>query len=280
VSTRRACVIGHPVAHSRSPLIHRHWLKVYAIDGDYSREDVPPQDIRAFLASFPQSGFVGANVTVPHKEAAFLALAHAEPVASALKVANTIWLEGNRLAGTNTDVHGFLANLDEQRPGWDAEAEQAIVLGAGGAARAVVYALLSRRFTRVIVVNRTAERARALAEQFGSGVIAASFDSLPTWLVDADILINATTLGMRGQSRLQIDLVPMQDGATVCDIVYAPLETALLASARARGLHAIDGLGMLLHQAVPAFERWFGVRPSVTPELRAAVIADLEATQS
>jgi shikimate dehydrogenase len=275
VSARRACVIGHPVAHSRSPVIHRHWLTQYGIAGDYTREDVAPEALGDFLAKLGAHDYVGANITVPHKAAAFRALHHAEPVATALKVANTVWLENGRLHGTNTDVHGFLANLDESLPGWNIEAEQAVILGAGGAARAVVYALLDRGFPRVIVVNRTLARAEALAAEFGSRVTAETMDTLTGWLPDADLLVNTTSLGMAGQPPLELDLAPMQQGAVVYDIVYVPLETSLLAAARARGLRTVDGLGMLLHQAVPAFEKFFGIRPEVTQALRAAVLSDL-----
>lgn len=277
MSTRRACVVGHPVAHSRSPVIHRYWLQEHQIDGDYAREDVPPEKIEAFFRNFAQSGYAGANVTVPYKEIAFRALARAEPVAAMLKVANTLWLENGQSAGTNTDVYGFLAHLDATLPDWNIQAEQSVVLGAGGAARAVVYALLERGVSRVVVVNRTAARAEAIAGEFGKRVTPASFVDLPAWLQDADLLVNTTTLGMTGQPQLEIDLSPMNATSAVYDIVYVPLDTPLLAAARARGLRTVDGLGMLLHQAVPGFERWFGVRPEVTPALRAAVIADLEA---
>ena len=275
MSRRRACVIGHPVAHSRSPTIHRYWLKEHGIDGDYAREDVAPGKIDEFLGALGTRGYIGANITVPHKAAAYLALEEADDVAHALKVANTVWLEHGRLHGTNTDVHGFLANLDESSPGWDLQAEQAIVLGAGGAARAAVYGLLERDFPRVVVVNRTLARATAFVVEFGDRVTADTFDALPGWLTDADLLVNTTTLGMTGEPPLKIDLAPMQASATVYDIVYVPLETPLLAAARARGLRTVDGLGMLLHQAAPAFERFFGVKPTVTEGLRAAVVADL-----
>jgi shikimate dehydrogenase len=275
MSRRRACVIGHPVAHSRSPTIHRYWLKEHGIDGDYVREDVAPGEIDEFLGALGTRGYVGANITVPHKTAAYLALEEADDVATALKVANTVWLEHGRLHGTNTDVHGFLANLDESSPGWDLQAEQAIVLGAGGAARAAVYGLLERDFPHVVVVNRTLARATAFVVEFGDRVTADTFDALRGWLTDADLLVNTTTLGMTGEPPLKIDLAPMQASATVYDIVYAPLETQLLALARARGLRTVDGLGMLLHQAAPAFERFFGVKPTVTEGLRAAVVADL-----
>ena len=280
VSTRRACVIGHPVVHARSPVLHRYWLKKYGIDGDYSREDVTPDKIGEFLANLGKHGYVGANITVPHKSAAYQALDIAEPVATSLKVANTVWLENGRLHGTNTDVHGFLANLDESLPGWDVETEQAVVLGAGGGARAVVYGLLERGFHRVVVVNRTRARAEAIVVELGDRVIAQTFDDLTGWLPDADLLVNTTSLGMSGQPPLHLDLAPMQSGAAVYDIVYVPLETPLLAAARARGLRTVDGLGMLLHQAVPAFERFFGMKPEVTWELRDTVLADIAGAQS
>jgi shikimate dehydrogenase len=277
VTARRACVIGHPVVHARSPIIHRFWLAEHKIDGDYAREDVPPENIDAFLAGFPHSGYVGANVTVPHKAAAFRALAHAEPVATAMQVANMLWVENGRLCGTNTDAHGFLANLDERESGWDTQIEQAVVIGAGGGARAAVYGLVQRDVPNIVVVNRTTARAQDLVRQFGPRVSATSFDDLPAWLQDADLLVNATTLGMSGQPALAIDLTPMPDTAIVYDIVYVPLVTPLLAAARARSLRTVDGLGMLLHQAVPCFERWFGIRPSVSPKLRAALLSDLGA---
>jgi shikimate dehydrogenase len=280
MSRRRACVIGHPVAHSRSPTIHRYWLKEHGIDGDYVREDVAPGEIDEFLGALGTRGYVGANITVPHKAAAYLALEEADDVATALKVANTVWLEHGRLHGTNTDVHGFLANLDEALPGWNVETEQAVVLGAGGGARAVVHGLLERGFPRVVVVNRTLARAQAFVVEFGDRVTATTFDALTGWLPDADLLVNTTSLGMTGQPRLEIDLAPMQKGAAVCDIVYVPLETPLLAAARARGLRAVDGLGMLLHQAVPAFERFFGMKPEVTHGLRDAVLADIVRAQA
>ena len=279
MSFRRACIIGHPVAHSRSPLIHRHWLAEHKIDGDYVREDLPPEKIGSFLAGFANSGYVGANVTIPHKEAAFRAAARTDPVAAALKAVNTLWLEQGCLAGSNTDVYGFLAHLDETLPGWDKRTGMAVVLGAGGAARAVVYGLLERGVGRVWVINRTRRRAEALAAEFCKRVTPAGFAELPQHFSEADLLVNATSLGMTGQPPLEIDLSPLKADAAVYDIVYAPLETPLLASARARGHPVVDGLGMLLHQAVPGFERWFGIRPKVTPALRARIVEDLGAKE-
>lgn len=271
---RRACVIGHPVAHSRSPLIHRYWLKEHRIDGDYVREDVALEAIDRFLDRLGDR-YVGANVTIPHKETAFRKLKRADAVARALGAANTLWFEDGALCGTNTDVYGFSAHLDESLPGWEERISTALVLGAGGAARSVIYALLERGIRRIVIANRTRVRGAALAAQFGDKCTVADFGELSSRLAEADLLVNTTSLGMKGQPPLEIDLSQLRRTAAVYDIVYVPLETPLLAAARARGHPAIDGLGMLLHQAVPGFERWFGVRPRVTPALRALVMADL-----
>ncbi len=272
--SRRACVIGHPVSHSRSPLIHGYWLREYKIDGEYVREDVPPAAVGNFLDRLGEI-YVGANVTIPHKEAAFAKLKHPDPVARALGAANTLWFENGVLSGTNTDAHGFLAHLDASLPGWDRRTETALVLGAGGASRSIVYALLERGVARVVIANRSPARAEALAEHFGPGVAVADLASISRALAATDILVNATSLGMKGQPPLELDLAPLKKTATVYDIVYVPLETPLLAAARARGHPVVDGVGMLLHQAVPGFERWFGVRPQVTPALRKLLLADL-----
>jgi shikimate dehydrogenase len=272
---RRACVIGHPVAHSRSPAIHKYWLAEHGIVGDYGREDVAPAQIAKFLARFADSGYVGANVTVPHKEAAFAA-AEADAVAYELGAVNTLWLDGRQLLGTNTDVHGFLANLDEQQPGWERGTQSAVVLGAGGAARAVVYALLHRGAERVTVANRTFEKAEAFRARFGERVHPVRWNEVNGLLAGAHLLANATSLGMIGQPELDISVSDLPPSAIVTDIVYVPLETPLLAAARKRGLRTADGLGMLLHQAVRGFSLWFGVRPVVTAELRGLVEADLK----
>lgn len=275
--TRHAAVIGHPVAHSRSPLIHGHWLKKHGIDGAYGLRDVAPEEADAFFANFAASGLIGGNVTVPHKEAAFRALAEADEVARALGAANTLWLEDGRLHGGNTDVYGFLANLDAAEPDWTRALGEAVVLGAGGASRAIVYALLSRGVDRVVVANRTLSRAEALREKFGPRVLPVDWRDLAGRLNGCRLLVNTTSLGMKGQPPLDIELTALSPDALVTDIVYVPLETPLLKVAKARGLATVDGLGMLLHQAVPGFERWFGVRPEVTAELRNLALADLAA---
>ncbi|GLK83508.1 shikimate dehydrogenase [Ancylobacter defluvii] len=273
--TRHVAVIGHPVAHSRSPLIHGYWIAEHGIDGTYDRRDVPPEEIAGFLANFAAGDLVGANVTVPHKEAAFAAAVERDPVAEALGAVNTLWLEEGRLYGANTDVHGFLANLDAAAPEWDRALDEAVVLGAGGAARAIVYGLIGRGIGRVTVANRTLSRAEALRAQFGDKVLPVDWRDLAGTLPSARLLVNTTSLGMKGQPPLDIDLSLLSPDAVVTDAVYVPLETPLLRAARARGLAAVDGLGMLLHQAVPGFARWFGVAPQVTPALRALAVEDL-----
>ncbi|MBZ9938023.1 shikimate dehydrogenase [Mesorhizobium sp. BR1-1-16] len=273
-----AAVLGWPVKHSRSPLIHRHWLARYGIEGDYVRHAVAPEEISDFLSSFATGPFIGANVTVPHKEAAFAAVAKADGVATALGAVNTLWLEKGELIGGNTDALGFLANLDQHVPNFGARGGPAIVLGAGGAARAVIHALKARGFAPVYVVNRSRDRAEAMVERFGAPVIAAGWQDVPGLLKDAALLVNTTSLGMEGQPPLEIDLAPAPDTMLVTDIVYAPLETPLLKAARGRGLATVDGLGMLLHQAAPGFEHWFGVRPEVTDELRRIILSDMGVT--
>jgi shikimate dehydrogenase len=271
---RAACVIGWPIAHSRSPLIHKHWLRRYGLAGDYRREAVAPEDFAAFISDLAARGYAGANVTLPHKEAA---MAASEPDDRALAVgaANTLWLDGGELRSTNTDVEGFIDNLDASAPGWDKGLGKAVVLGAGGSARAVIHGLIGRGVERIVVVNRSLDRAAALRERFGSAVQPARWDELTPRLTDAGLLVNSTSLGMAGQPKLEINLRSLPDSAVIADLVYVPLKTALLAAAEERGLRTADGLGMLLHQAVRGFSLWFGMRPEVTPELRALIEHDL-----
>jgi len=270
---KAVCVIAWPAGHSRSPLIHNYWIKQHKIDAEYRREAVPPDKFDAFVGNLRGNGYIGANITVPHKEAA-LAASEPDDRARAVGAANTLWYDDDTLRSTNTDVEGFLANLDVAAPGWDRGLETAVVLGAGGGARAVVFALLQREVGRVYVINRTRDRAQALKKKFGNRVHLAGWNETTGLLGGAGILVNTTTLGMVGQPPLEINL-RCPASLVVADLVYAPLETGLLAAARARGLRTADGLGMLLHQAVRGFQLWFGVRPEVTPELRALVEADL-----
>jgi shikimate dehydrogenase len=273
---RAACLIGWPAAHSRSPLIHHFWLRHLGIEGGYTIESVPPEDVAEFITHLSHHGFVGANVTIPHKERALL-LSVPDARARAVGAANTLWYEGDTLFSTNTDIEGFLNNLDASAPGWDA-ATDALVLGAGGASRAVVSGLIERGIARVHLANRTAGRAQALADQFGPQIIPVPWATIGDVLPGAGLLVNTTSLGMKGQPPLEIELGLLPPQAVVADLVYVPLQTPLLAAARARGLKIADGLGMLLHQAVRGFELWFGQRPEVTPELRALVEDDLTKT--
>lgn len=272
-TTRASCLIGWPAAHSRSPLIHHYWLRQFGIEGGYSIEAVPPEGFAEFVLHLSTHGFVGANVTIPHKERA-LALTAPDERARAVGAANTLWYDGDLLRSTNTDIEGFINNLDASAPGWD-KIEDALVLGAGGSSRAVVFGLIERGIKRVHLANRTIERAQALADQFGANVHPVAWDAIGGVLPHAALLVNTTSLGMKGQPSLDLDIGLLPSHAAVADLVYVPLQTPLLAAAQARGLKTADGLGMLLHQAVRGFELWFGRRPQVTPELRALVEADL-----
>jgi shikimate dehydrogenase len=273
---KRACVIGWPVEHSRSPLIHRYWLKQYGIAGAYEKEAVRPEELAGFLGSLGSKGYAGANVTLPHKEAALRLSAVADEAARAIGAANTLWLDqAGRLCAGNTDAYGFITNLEAEAPDWNDRRRPVMVVGAGGAARAILHGLLSEGASSILLANRTRARAEVLAEAFGPAVTVVDWHGRNRALAGAGVLVNATSLGMTGKERLDIDLTALATDAVVTDLVYSPLETELLAAARARRNRTVDGLGMLLHQAVPGFERWFGVRPEVTPELRAHVAASL-----
>lgn len=273
MAERRAFVVGHPIAHSRSPLIHGHWLAQHGLKGTYGRIDVAPDAFEDFLKTMASQGLVGGNITIPHKEAAFRLVEWRDAAAEAIGAVNTVWLEDGRLVGSNTDAYGFAANLDQNAPAWR-EAETALVLGAGGASRAVVQALREAGIDRILIANRTASRADDLASTFGVAAIA--WDDIAAHLPATGLLVNTTSLGMTGKGDLDLPLDRMSPDAIVTDIVYVPLETPLLATARQHGLATVDGLGMLLHQAVPGFERWFGVRPVVDAALRDLIVADIE----
>jgi shikimate dehydrogenase len=273
---KRACVIGWPVEHSRSPMIHRYWLSLYGIDGAYEKEAVPPEEARAFMRSLAQHGYVGANVTLPHKLLALEASDVADEAARAIGAANTLWLDGEgRLNASNTDAYGFMTNLAAQAPRWNESRRPVVVLGAGGAARAVLYGLIKAGASKVLLANRSRARADDLALAFPPRVEVVDWGDRDRALANCGLLVNTTSLGMTGQAPLTIDLGALPRDAVVADIVYSPLETPLLVETRKRGNIAVDGLGMLLHQAVPGFERWFGVRPEVTAALKAHVAATL-----
>lgn len=273
---KRACVVGWPIEHSRSPLIHNYWLKHYGIEGSYTKEAVEPDRIEGFLRSLSANGFAGCNVTLPFKETAYRVAARRDEMADIVKAANTLWYEDGALCASNTDIYGFLHSLDDQSPGWDKIGLPAAVLGAGGAARGIIKGLFDRGLQSVRLANRTRERAETLASEFGTKVSVFAWEDRAIMLADCGLLVNTTSLGMTGKEPLEIGLSEFSIPGVVCDIVYLPLETDLLRRAREAGFHIADGLGMLLHQAVPGFEKWFGVRPKVTAELRELVEADLE----
>ncbi|TXI01894.1 MAG: shikimate dehydrogenase [Rhizobium sp.] len=272
-----AFVTGYPVRHSRSPLIHGYWLKQLELPGSYRAHEVSPEDFAAFIASLKDGtgGFVGGNVTIPHKEAAFKLADRPDDLSEELGASNTLWLEDGKLHATNTDGRGFTANLDERHAGWD-RSDRAVILGAGGASRAVIQAVRDRGFKEIHVVNRTVERAQELADRFGERVHAHPMAALVEVMRGAGLFINTTSLGMDGEAAPRIDFSALAQGAVVTDIVYVPLKTPLLTQAEEQGFAIVDGLGMLLHQAVPGFEKWFGKRPVVDETLRALIIADME----
>ena len=273
--SRVAGIIGWPVTHSRSPRLHGFWLRRYGIDGAYVPLPVQPERFAEALRALPLLGFAGANVTVPHKEAALASVDRASREARHIGAVNTIVVAADgTLEGRNTDGFGFSENLRDALPGWSAVTGPAVLLGAGGAARAVAVALLDAGAPEVRLANRTAERAERLAADIGGPIRVVGWDDRTAALADASMLVNTTTLGMAGQPPLDLPLDRLPPTAVVNDIIYAPLETALLAAARRRGNPVVDGLGMLLHQARPAFCAWFGVEPEVTPELRRFVLQD------
>jgi len=275
IHVKRAFVIGHPIAHSRSPLIHTHWLETHGIAGSYTAMDVAPDALPDFFAEFRAGAFVGGNVTVPHKPAAFAAADSRDPLAETIGAVNTLVRRPDGLFGFNTDYLGFLGNLDQAAPGWDTGLGAAIVLGAGGAARAILVALRARGVPRIHLLNRTPANAAALATALGGPIAAGALADFDRLAPRAGLVVNCSTVGMHGTRFESLDVTRLPPGAVVNDLVYVPLDTPLLAAAREAGLRAVDGLGMLLHQAVPGFEAWFGVRPAVTPALRALVEATL-----
>lgn len=273
----RAFVVGHPVSHSLSPRLHGYWLREYGIAGTYQAVDIQPENIEAFITDLKSgvSGFVGGNVTIPYKEAAFGLADEADETARRLGAANTLSVHDGRLLASNTDGYGFLANLDASAPGWASGSGRAVVLGAGGASRAVLQALIDRGFERIDLVNRTPARAEELARRFGPKVRARTLEELSERLHGAGFFVNTSALGMTQGAVPDLDFTVMADAAVVADIVYNPLVTPFLRQAAGQGRPTVDGLGMLLHQAVPGFEKWFGRRPVVTDALRAHVLGGL-----
>jgi shikimate dehydrogenase len=273
---KKACVIGWPISHSRSPLIHGYWLKQHGIDGSYTRQPVEPDELDGFLSALERQGYAGCNVTLPHKENAFHLVTPADPSTERLGAVNTVFLEDGRLLGTNTDGEGFINNLLSSAPDLQLRNSQAVVLGAGGASLAVVNAILEQGVSEVLVFNRTREKAEQLKARFGGRVRAADWEKAADQISECRLLVNTTSLGMRGQPALDINLTRLNPEAVVTDIVYTPLRTRLLQDAAARGNHVVEGLGMLLHQALRGFSLWFGVTPMVTAELHDLVARDID----
>jgi shikimate dehydrogenase len=272
---RRACVIGWPIEHSRSPAIHGYWLNRYGIDGSYTKEAVQPGKLEGFLRLLATNGYRGCNVTIPYKEDALHLVHEADATATAIGAANTLWLEDGRLFATNTDAYGYMSYLAARVPDWQRRDAPVAILGAGGAARAIVHGFLEAGVNEIRVMNRTRDRADALARDFGRRVKVKEWGERSAASRDAAVLVNTTAVGMKGEGALGMDFTGFHPDCIVSDIVYVPLETALISDARRNGLKTIDGLGMLLHQAVPGFEKWFGVRPEVTPELYDRIAAGI-----
>lgn len=269
-----AGVIGSPVAHSRSPRLHSHWLKTYGIPGYYIPMDVATDDLEQVIRTLPKAGFVGVNITIPHKEKVMNIADQITDRATLIGAANTlIFRSDGKVLADNTDGYGFMENLRSGAPNWNPKAGPAVVLGAGGAARAVVAALTDAGVPEILLSNRTRVRAEKLKEDFGQRVRVVDWVQAGNIIEDAMLVVNTTSLGMVGKPELRVPLDGLRPGAVVTDLVYTPLKTRLLETAEQAGCTTVDGLGMLLHQAVPAFERWFGVRPEVDAATRAAALA-------
>lgn len=269
-----AGVIGWPIKQSRSPLIHGHWLQSHKIDGSYEKIAVDPSDLASFIKNLKQNNLSGLNVTVPHKEMVFKFADEVTNEAKAIGAANTLWFENDKLIAGNTDAYGFITHLKQSAPNWEIN-KPALVLGAGGAARAILYALINEGVPEIKLTNRTSERAENLAKEFSPKIKVIEWIEKENHLDDCSLLVNSTSLGMTGSTPLEININTLPNTAICYDIVYAPLETQMLKDAKSLGLGTVDGLGMLLHQAVPGFEKWFGVRPTVTDELRQIILNDL-----
>ena len=268
-----AGVIGSPIAHSKSPQLHRHWLKTYGIPGYYIPMDVTAENLREVVTTLPKAGFVGVNITVPHKEKVMEIADLITDRAILIGAANTlIFRKDGKIHADNTDGYGFVENLRQGAPNWNPKAGPAAVLGAGGAARAVVASLLDVGVPEILISNRTRIRADALQQDFGKRLKVVDWVQAGNMLEEAVTVVNTTSLGMIGKPELRVPLDGLRPGAIVTDLVYAPLQTRLLRVAEEMGCVTVDGLGMLLHQAVPAFERWFGVRPTVDAAARAAAL--------
>lgn len=276
VDMKKAFVIGDPIVHSKSPLIHNYWLKEAGVSGIYEKLHIKPSELESFILELKSKRlYCGGNITIPHKQSLMTLVDYVDPIALEIGAANTVWFDGDTLKATNTDGFGFGANLDQNCLGWD-KGTKAVVLGAGGASRAVVQQLKHRGFLEIHLINRTVSRAQELALVFGETIHPASLDHLNSALKNADIFVNTSSLGMDGAKIPFVDFSKMAPGAVVTDIVYSPLETEFLKLARKNKLKTVDGLGMLLHQAAPGFEKWFGSLPKVTNTLKDIIVSEIE----
>lgn len=271
-----ACVIGWPISHSRSPLIHNYWISQYGFDAIYEKVPVRPEQLEEFFRTFQDQGYIGCNVTLPHKENAFHILNAADEPTRRLRAVNTVYVSNGKLLGTNTDGEGFLNSLKAALPTLGFTDIRAVVIGAGGAAASIADALLTSGTSEIALVNRSRDRAEQLRNRLGNRIVVLPWEQRADALTDCQLLVNTTSLGMTGQPALQISLDRLPTTAAVADIVYSPLRTDLLEQARARGNPTIEGLGMLLHQAVRGFELWFGIRPVVTRELHDLIAKDID----
>ncbi len=273
---KKACVIGWPISHSRSPLIHGYWIRQHGLEAGYERIPVEPASLEAFVLSLAEQGYAGCNVTIPHKENAFRIVNEADEASKKLGAVNTIYVRDGQLMGTNTDGEGFLNSLAAGAPHLSLKGKRAVILGAGGAAAAIAAALIDKGIGEAILVNRTLERAGIIRQRLGNAIVPLAWSARSEALADCGLLINTTPLGMTGQPALDISLERLSITAVVADIVYTPLRTNLLLDAAGRGHTVVEGLGMLLHQAVRGFELWFGIRPEVSRGLHTLVARDID----
>lgn len=272
-----AGVIGDPIQHSLSPVLHNYWLKIYKIDGAYVPFHVVNEQLEHVITSLRSYGIQGINVTVPHKESVMKYVDVVEPEAQEIGAVNTIYVENNRLIGTNTDAYGFIYNLKAKYPtNTDLNGMHVLIIGAGGAARAAIYGLLKEQVASITLCNRTLAKAKELKEYFGESVYVIEYEDRESILSSTDLVVNTTSLGMVGKNTLELDLRTLKKGAMVYDIVYNPLETHLLKTAKELGYQTITGIGMLLHQAVPGFEKWFGIKPEIDDHLEQYVLEALK----
>ncbi len=278
-TTLKACVIGHPIAHSRSPLIHSYWLKQMSIDGQYEKQDVAPEDLQNFFLNLEDNNLRGCNITIPHKEHAIKFVDDIDDTSSRIGSINTVWLENRKRRASTTDGIGFCTNIEQSLKSFSFKDKRVVVVGAGGSTRPIVAEMINRGAAEIIIANRNLGRAQDIARIFANMPKAIPLDELNRNISTADLLVNTTSIGLHGETEYPADLMLLPESAVVTDIVYAPLETQLLKNAKTRNLTTVTGLGMLLHQAVYGFEKWFGQTPTVTEELYKLVAADLQKAQ-